>query len=98
MPRKRGRESLVLTLPVSTASRREEMLKYGEHADASQPLRRQRQRVQESERLVAAAAFELIALVSKKYVEAGERAVAATDVALELDLDVFWQVGRVHLL
>src|SRR5262249_45949192 len=37
-------------------------------------------------------------LFREKHIEAGERAVTAADVALQLDLHVFGQIGRVHLL
>ena len=42
--------------------------------------------------------LELIVLVGKQHVEAGQRAVAAADVGLQLHLHVFGQVGRVDLL
>jgi len=38
------------------------------------------------DRLLAAAALELIALVREEDIEAGQRAVTAADVTLELDL------------
>src|SRR5215204_1677806 len=41
---------------------------------------------------------ELIVFFGEEHVEAGERSVAAADVALQLDLHVFRQVGGVDLL
>jgi hypothetical protein len=49
-------------------------------------------------RLIPAAAFELIRFIGKEDVEAGERSVTPADVALQLHLHVFRQIGRVHLL
>src|SRR6476661_7917936 len=49
-------------------------------------------------RLLAAAALELVALVREKDVEAGQRAVAAADVTLELHLFCLWQVRGIDML
>src|SRR5262245_35810980 len=48
--------------------------------------------------LFASASLELICRISKKYVEAGERSVAAAYVALQLQLDVGGEIGGIHLL
>src|SRR4051794_12421349 len=49
-------------------------------------------------RLLRPAPAKLIVLVGEEHVEAGERAVAAGDVALELDLRVLGHVHRIDLL
>ncbi|HXG72477.1 MAG TPA: hypothetical protein VNJ04_17885, partial [Gemmatimonadaceae bacterium] len=47
---------------------------------------------------LVAAPFELIGLFRKEHVEAGQRAIASADIALELDLHVGRHVRRVDLL
>src|SRR5579862_4453308 len=47
---------------------------------------------------VAAAPFEVIFLVCKEDVEAGQGSVAAADVALQLHLHVVGQIGRIDVL
>ena len=49
-------------------------------------------------RHLSAGALELVVLVGEEDVEAGERAVAAADVALQLHLHILGQVGAVDLL
>src|SRR5581483_10319295 len=48
--------------------------------------------------VAAAGAFELVLFIGEQDVEAGERAVAAGDVGLQLHLGVLGQVRRVDLL
>src|SRR5215207_1210381 len=47
---------------------------------------------------VCCAPFELVRFLGKQDVEARERTVASADVTLQLDLDRFRHVGRIHLL
>src|SRR5262245_50510486 len=51
-----------------------------------------------SHRLFTAAALELLALVREEHVEAGQRAVTAADVTLELHLLSLWKIRGVDVL
>src|SRR5262245_49230871 len=48
--------------------------------------------------LIAARALELIALLREQHVEARQRSVAAADITLQLDFDIFRQVRGIDLL
>src|SRR6188474_3512704 len=49
-------------------------------------------------KLFSSGSLELVVLLGEQHVEAGEGSVAARDVSLQLDLEIFRQLGGVELL